>query len=198
MSELTLTELIDSEVLNTNGQYFRNHEICEATGASRAHVSQRMKKLYEDGVIDRNGRDWYIVNQALLVTSLLRSTRFRELETTKLLSLKPSNLETLIEAIVLLKSSRNEWEATAHLLENELLDEINRSLETLRELRNRIRKPVRSQKQIWATLMNSGKYAKGLENVFKESAQYFLGKKLETNVIIDDIRDPALERKNNA
>lgn len=198
MSELTLTELIDSEVLNTNGQYFRNHEICEATGASRAHVSQRMKKLYNDGVIDRNGRDWHVVNQGLLLTTLLRSTRYQELETTKLLKFTPAQIEALIEAITLLKNSRNNWEASAHRLEDALLEEINKSLETLRELRARIRKPVKSNKQVFAHMMQSGKYAQGLENTFKDGSKVFLGQTLETNVIIDDIRDPALERKNNA
>jgi DNA-binding Lrp family transcriptional regulator len=197
MTDLTLTELIDTEVMNTGGQYFRNREIVEATGASRAHVSQRMKKLYEEGVLESHGREWFVIDQAKLVTMLLRNARQKELEPTKLIRVPPENMTWLIEAIILLKGSRNDWEAVAHRLEDALLEDINASIENLRAARSMIMNPHKSNKRVFAHMANSGKYAENLERMFKDAGPIFLGNKVEGSVIVDDIRARAIEKAEN-
>lgn len=195
MSELTLTELIDSEVVNTGGQFFRNREICEATGASRAHVSQRLKKLYDEGIVERVEREWHLVDQGKLVTMLLRAARSQELMATKLIQMSPLVQSDLLDSIQLLKNSRNEWQGHAYRIEEELLADINASIENLRNMRSRIKNPPKSDKQIYAHVANSGKYASNLQATFKTACPVFLGFEIEGNVVIDDIRAPAVARK---
>lgn len=197
MSNLSLTELIDTEVLNTGGQYFRNFEICDATGASRQHVSQRMKSLYDEGILEKHGREWYVANQAKLVTKLLRNARSQELTSTKLLKLTGNAATNLLQAILLLQGSPNAWRGHAHVLEETILADIEESLETLRNMRNHIKSPPKSDKQIYAHTVNSGEYAASLQKTFVEAAQYFLGKELTEEVITEDIRARALERERN-
>lgn len=197
MPSLSLTELIDTEVLNTGGQYFRNYEICEATGASRQHVSQRMKTLYSEGVLEKHGRDWYVANQALLVTKLLRAVRSQELVSTKLLKLTGNSATTLLQAIALLQGSPNSWQVNAFVLEEKILEDIEESIETLRNMRSQLKSPPKSGKQIYAHMVNSGEYAVSLQKTFVEGAQYFLGKELDEEVITEEIRARALEREQN-
>ncbi len=195
MADLTLTELIDTEILNTNGTFFRNREIVEATGASRAHVSQRLAKLWDEGIVEKVDREWMLINQGKLVTRVLRAVRAQELEKTKLVPHDPTDLEAVIQSIQLLVGSRNNWEAYAYRLQDAIVEDINASIENLRALRSQFKTPKRTDKQIYAHMVNSGKYAEKLEKTFVAASRNFLGEDLsDSNVIVDDLRARALRK----
>lgn len=199
MSGFNLSELIDNEVLRSKGQYFRNKDIVLATGASRSHVSQRLKFLWDEGVLEKHGQDWTVIDQAKLVTMLMRQARALSLTSSKLLSVPASKMETGLEVIQLLQSTRSEWEAYSLRLERALLEEVDTALETLRNFKKLLQNPTKSQKQIYMHMLNSPGYANDLQSSFVALAKNFLGEDLDNKeVITEDIRPSALERYGNA
>ncbi len=113
-----------------------------------------------------------------------------------MLKFKADAAVTLLQSILLVKNSDNDWQGHAFRLEDLLLEEIEDAIDNLRNMRSQIKNPPRSSKQVFAHMMSSGEFAMKLQTHFKDGVKVYLGRNIDDeDVIREDIRARALERQ---
>lgn len=184
MPSVTGRDLIYQTILDQRTDYFKVSDIVQETGIVRQRVGECVRILCNEGILERDGYDYFIADQNKLVKFMLKRAGLHETKEalpSRLMWVRPEGFNNTITAIIFLRELREgkEWRPVANQLLDKLEQDIEISIESLQKYRTELRGVRRINQSLFyrqrARMANSTKYHAKLETAFITMVERFLG-----------------------